>query len=572
MSLKNIFILFLFLFFQISYSQEHNLSLIDSLEKLDTHQLVIDFYELYNINKKRDSLYAEVILRKYKKNKTRNIVYGYEIMAQVYGNNLEKHISYIDSAIVYSEESKIIDYPTKLYVNKGFSYASKAFFNEALDSYLKGLEFAKKKNDSVYEYIIYHNIALLKRRIGKYNEAKILLKKCLVYEKTKLDTLNFTSYLATLSELVITHRRNKEIDSALLYNKEGLTLAKKSSIKSYFILNDGILDYYCKNYNKSITKIKEAFKKNSESKKYLHFENYNIIDGYYYLGESYNKIGDTKKSITYFKKVDSLINSTDYLIPEIRSSYTAIIDYYKSKNDTKQQLYYITRLLKYDSILDHNLVDLNIKLERDYDTPNLVFEKERLINTLKIKNKESNIYLILAIIIIIITSTLLIFNFKNKKKYKSRFEKLMNSNQAEKLFISKEKNKKEKGEKIPIGISSHVIDKILASLDEFEKQNGFNKVNLTTNILAKQMQTNSKYLTRVIKHYKQKNFSPYINDLRINYIINELKKNHTLRNYTIKAIATEAGFNSPEVFSKYFHKKTGIYPSYFIKKLQNPDR
>ncbi|WP_159025502.1 AraC family transcriptional regulator [Aquimarina sp. Aq78] len=40
------------------------------------------------------------------------------------------------------------------------------------------------------------------------------------------------------------------------------------------------------------------------------------------------------------------------------------------------------------------------------------------------------------------------------------------------------------------------------------------------------------------------------------------------RKYTVQAIAQEIGFNNSEAFSKAFYKKTGIYPSYFIKKLE----
>ena len=41
-----------------------------------------------------------------------------------------------------------------------------------------------------------------------------------------------------------------------------------------------------------------------------------------------------------------------------------------------------------------------------------------------------------------------------------------------------------------------------------------------------------------------------------------------LRKYTIKAIAGEFGFNTSESFSKAFYKKHGIYPSYFLSRLE----
>jgi len=66
---------------------------------------------------------------------------------------------------------------------------------------------------------------------------------------------------------------------------------------------------------------------------------------------------------------------------------------------------------------------------------------------------------------------------------------------------------------------------------------------------------------------KGKNFSSYLSDLRVDYAIDRIKNNSQFRLYSIKAIAEETGFKNTESFSKAFHKKTGIYPSYFIKNI-----
>ena len=108
---------------------------------------------------------------------------------------------------------------------------------------------------------------------------------------------------------------------------------------------------------------------------------------------------------------------------------------------------------------------------------------------------------------------------------------------------------------------------IIERLDSFESECNFTKKNLTLNKLAKTFNTNTAYLSKVINHYKNESFSSYLNNLRIEYAIQELKNNGIFRNYTIAAIAKEIGFNNPESFSKAFYKKTGIYPSYFIKQL-----
>nr|WP_262922090.1 helix-turn-helix domain-containing protein [Aquimarina acroporae] len=129
-------------------------------------------------------------------------------------------------------------------------------------------------------------------------------------------------------------------------------------------------------------------------------------------------------------------------------------------------------------------------------------------------------------------------------------------------------NKDAKVAETSIGISNEIITDILNGLEIFEKKKGFLSANITTNDLAKQLNTNSKYLSKIINTYKKKSFSVYINELRIQYVIEKLKDDSKFRLYTVKAISREIGFNTTEAFSKSFYKTTGIYPSYFIKQLE----
>ena len=70
----------------------------------------------------------------------------------------------------------------------------------------------------------------------------------------------------------------------------------------------------------------------------------------------------------------------------------------------------------------------------------------------------------------------------------------------------------------------------------------------------------------MIKENTGTNFNGYINELRINYAI-QLLKQHP--NYTIRAIADEAGFNSTPILYSMFKKKTGMTPQN-LKKRRNP--
>ena len=123
----------------------------------------------------------------------------------------------------------------------------------------------------------------------------------------------------------------------------------------------------------------------------------------------------------------------------------------------------------------------------------------------------------------------------------------------------------------PTGIPNHIFMEISTRLIEFEANYEFTNCKITLNSLAQKFNTNTSYLSKVININKKMNFRTYLNNIRVDYIIEQLKKDKKLRLYTIDAIAKEAGFKTPESFSKAFFKQTGIYPSYFLKKLSFPN-
>lgn len=116
-------------------------------------------------------------------------------------------------------------------------------------------------------------------------------------------------------------------------------------------------------------------------------------------------------------------------------------------------------------------------------------------------------------------------------------------------------------------VPEETVKAVLHKLSVFETKQQFTSATLSLASLAKKLNTNSKYLSKIINHYYQKNFSSYINDLRIHYAINRLKNDRLFRKYSMQSIAEEVGFKSGKSFSKAFQKITNNYPSCFIKEL-----
>ncbi|MFP7654268.1 helix-turn-helix domain-containing protein [Chryseobacterium proteolyticum] len=92
--------------------------------------------------------------------------------------------------------------------------------------------------------------------------------------------------------------------------------------------------------------------------------------------------------------------------------------------------------------------------------------------------------------------------------------------------------------------------------------------NISIQALAKKLDSNSKYISDVINTYKNKNFTAYINEMRINYIKEKLNEEKVYRSYKIKYLAEESGFSSHSVFSSVFKSIEGVSPAQYIQLLK----
>jgi len=162
-----------------------------------------------------------------------------------------------------------------------------------------------------------------------------------------------------------------------------------------------------------------------------------------------------------------------------------------------------------------------------------------------------------------------ILYWKQKKQRKilhDKFEKLM-QNQPQQSHVLNEIINNEVETKL--AISETIIADLLSKLELFENEKAYLQQDITIDYLVNLFDSNSNYVSKIINNYKKKSISQYINDLRIDFVIEQLKTNKTWRNYTIQALANEIGFNSPDSFTRAFFKKTGIKPSYFLKNVSN---
>ncbi len=474
---------------------------------------------------------------------------------------------YCDSVISLTQNYNISHYPLLAYRKKATMYYYEYNFKKAFDYFLKVTEEAKKHNNELYYYKSIRDMVLLKAHVGEHETGLVTLRKCFAYF-SKIKDKAPEDYYTTMFALSDSYMRNKKLDSATIINHLGYqhSTTSKNDIdwRHHFTLNEGINQYYKTNFTVAKDSLEKAINAISETKNPVTLANIGMA--YFYLGKTLSALDAPDEALDAHKKVDKIFQDAKVTIPEIRYSYDILINHYKDLGDKDNHLKYIEKRLAIDSVLNSDYKYLIKNVVQKYDTPRLLAEKQEIIDSLESDKKSSTLLNIIMIVISVLLLTFLVHNYLKRRNYKKKFNELYNSTAPHKTGSRLESLDNNKYD--DIGISEEIIRDILNQLEEFEQSFGFLESNITTGTLSKSFNTNSKYLSKVVNRYKEKSFSAYINDLRIEYSVEKLKNDKKFMHYTMTAIAQEVGFNTSQAYSKSFYKKNGINPSYFIKQLQ----
>lgn len=557
--MKNLIIFILLLITTTLFSQKKEHFIIpDSLKKMSFETLEKRF-ENSLFNKKKLAIYAKTYYNKSKLQNDKIITANGMYMLAYVAVNDTISLQYADSIIALTKNSNDIQYPAKGYIFKSNVFFTKDHLNKALFNILEAEKYSNKVGNKEQKILIKQQIGLIKIELGKPKEALPLILENYNYFKSKY--INSPEFIYSAWILSDIYNRLEKPNVSLFYINIILRdLKEDNRYYKYFILNKGISYHLKKNYLKSNLLLDKSIL-------LLEDDKLNLAISYYYRGE--NILQDEKnriKSKQYFEKVDSILITTNEFSTILRNNYINLIEITKKIKEDKQQLYFLNRLIEIDKRLNKNNIILSEKINHNYDTPILLSEKEKVIEKI---NQEKFIYIMLGFII----SLGLVFSLyylskaqKEKNLYEKRFRTLMEKPRNEVI----PENTIIEGNKTRLFDLPKDIEKdLLKKLATFEKEQGYLVMNLKLTDLAKQFDTNSSYLSKTINHFKDKNFSQYLNDLRIAYVLNHLKEDKKYRKYTIRAIAEEIGFSNAESFAKAFYNQTGLQPSYFIKKIKD---
>jgi len=411
-------------------------------------------------------------------------------------------------------------------------------------------------NDSNYEYLAILSeieMAFFYDIIGKYRDALDIKLKII---KTKGDFLkkrwNPVYY-------------NQFLDMSNLYNELGI----KDSTYYYRDLYKQTIKDYTENSAEHYFLIKNEANISFNERDYSNAINKYRVYSNWYFGrlKEYDSPALIKKSKAHLAlgQVDSALNNLNlirnrpifakeenYISPDFFKLY---IDIYKKKGEDDlrkeyEQKYY-KALETYNSFKFNTLDNLY-----DIDKQRIQIENANVANNYK--STLNYLWIALGSIVICFIG----FVLWKQKREKKRFDALMQRTEKRTQISTSLEPSTNTTE-----IKDEKVEALIGQIKELREQGFFLKQKTTLYNTAKKLKTNTSYLSNVINNNLKTTFSAFVNDIRIEYIINELKTNKQMRSYSVKAIAEEIGYKSADSFSKYFKQNTGLSPSAFIKNI-----
>jgi len=552
MAVNKIFKATLFSVFTLIASGSMCAAPADSLDQMDYKYLFARIRQTKN-NAGLQKVYLKSFLKKAKAQQ------DWELLVTAYKNYVDctdsdLKIMYTDSMLMAANKSGSDKVIGSAYLSRGIAFYGLKKHEQALENYLTAGHFIERSKDNYLKYKLKYNIAHEKYYLKKNDEAIELFSSCLEYFKDN----NPRAYLNTLHSLGLCYNSEGNYGKSEAVVALGYTEANRldnHDMDSYFLHLDGQNQYCKRNYALAIQNLKKSIPAIQEQNDYA-----NVAVADFYIGKSYWAMKRYGEAVPYLKKVAKVFDEREYIRPDLRENFELLIQFYKKQNQPKEVLFYVDRLLKADSVLISTHDHLYDNIHKNYDTKELVQEKQNMEQLLANERSTKSVLKISLAVVSVIVVLLLIWLI-NRRRRDRIFKKLLSENK-------KEAPKVEKGIPRELDIAPDTITKIVRLLEKWEHGLKFLENDITLPALAVYLETNIRYTSDIILFYRHKKFSEYINDLKVDYIIEQLKIDKHKRMYTHDALAKEAGFSTTQRFVAAFKARTKLSPNYFSAKIK----
>jgi len=287
------------------------------------------------------------------------------------------------------------------------------------------------------------------------------------------------------------------------------------------------------------------------------------LDFLFYDIVALNRIGEVYFLKKDFQKAKNYFNNSLNLADKLPARYFVDLNYQGlllSHLALEENNSFLEIKLKQNQTAVELTGDRNAAINSVYNFINQ-FQKEELASFRLIERQKT--FSLAAVILFLLISGILFNYFLNLKLAQYRAISKYIKPGIPKIEVEKPVAEIKRSTLVPEEIERSLLEK----LQDFESGEDFIQPEMSIALLASNLDTNTKYLSEIINRQKGKNFNSYINELRINYIIDKLKTDPVFSQYKISYLAEITGFSSHSSFTTVFKSITGVSPKAFIDLL-----
>ncbi|WKL46978.1 helix-turn-helix domain-containing protein [Flavobacterium pectinovorum] len=489
---------------------------------------------------------------------------------------------YLDKLPDSNDKMRLKSY---LYNYGGLIEYKRGNFSEALENYQQGMKLSVQLDDIIQIVKFRGNIAYVNEAVGNYQLAiknlrqldKVVDQNENLYTKEQYNSIKSNNNVTLGGSYESSYMKNQNkkylLDSAEYFYKKTLSYSQNITINRMG----------AKISLGNIYSFKKDFK-NAEKTYYdilfIARQN-NIIRGItianYNLGNLYYETKKYDKALVFLNRVDSISQANNIKDENFLKANYYLAKIYNIKKEPelayKYSKIYLDNYEQSEAKLNNEALEVNYKLGTVDLSDEMVGIQEKFENEVLL-NKALRVFYVLLVIGIVF---LLIKNIRDKNKahkkmnalieeFKANLEKKENPVVTE-IEIPEFEDVLLKKENVNLSIDEAKENKIVEKLLALENKLEYLNPDFTLSYVAKKIKTNTTYLSYVVNKRFGKSFGEYSNELKINYVINEMITNHMYRKYSTQAIAESVGFKNAVSFAKSFRKRTGVSPAQFASNI-----
>ncbi|PJR03015.1 AraC family transcriptional regulator [Avrilella dinanensis] len=447
-------------------------------------------------------------------------------------------------------------------------YYSNRFYSKALDFAIESEKFNRDINSLYNLNSIRIDIGNIYYHTRDYDKAILYFTQAKDYFQSSSDYNYRRAYVVALYNLAKTYLQlgnTNLLSETIAESKQAIAYIKPKyqAVEMAYLnyLQGGL--YFLQNNDEQAKQFLEQalplIQQNND------FNTEHII--YLYLGKIAWRQNQKSEAVKYFNMIDELFHQKNFLNYELRETYEYLIAYYKETSNTKQQLHATESLIALNKQFEREQLSITKTMHREIDTKKLEAEREQLKSVLQNKQKSTNLWLGLLGLGLVGILWYAYEQYRAKKRLKNKFDELVKQINTKALvkenppIVSNEPG----NNRPPIAVKATEA-RLLRELAQFENEKGYLKP-VKLEELAQQWGTNRSTLSVLINTHKG-SFNTYLNKLRIEQLMIDLKNQKELRRLSLTQLANQYGFANAKSLAIQFKAQTDLPPMYFIQQLE----